>query len=212
MPSIHRLPRPRRALSVAACGFVLTLFAACSSSGSGADKVGRSTVTSGSVTYSNPARNSVFSLVSESMLIDLGIEGDTPAERTLNFNSQKRSSASVKVCRDDVIAGLEQAFDLEDFGKFAIEGAANLDDRSTDGLIEVQVNGATRYMTNPDDPEILPEHKETFANLIKIFIEVYSQVPQYQAVNGAVEFKKPEVSSRARSEMQNGAGLQTGNR
>ena len=106
-PTPARAVLPRRLLSTLALLCIGVALSACASSGGskGGSSGGSSDTEPGSVTYSNAARGSSLSLVSESMLIEMGIPGDTPEERTLNFNSTKRSSAAVKVCSDDILKG-----------------------------------------------------------------------------------------------------------
>ncbi len=179
----------------------------CQSSGGAAQ--GPADIKPGSVTYSNAARGNSLSLVSESMLIEMGIPGDTPAERTLAFNSTKRASASVKVCSDEILEGVVQLFDSEGFDQYATVGAADLEDRSSDGVLQVKFNGVERFLLNSDSAETDPNAKVAFANLLNMFAQIYGEVKQYQAVDGQVEFKKAEISPRLRGQAT-GSGLLPG--
>ena len=209
-------PTPRRAahsvrfFSALALLCVGAALSACASSGSSSKgSSATNDIEPGSVTYSNAARGSSLSLVSESMLIEMGIEGETAAERTLNFNSTKRASAAVKVCSDDILKGVVQLFDSEGFEEYATVGPADLEDRSSDGVLQVKFNGVERYLLNSDSSEADQNAKVAFANLLNMFAQIYGEVKQYQAVDGQVEFKKAEVSPRLRGQSQ-GTGLLPG--
>jgi hypothetical protein len=192
---------------ISALLLVCVALGACSSSGgSASDPLNQNP---GSVTYSNAARGSTLSLVSESMLIEMGVPGETAAERTLAFNSTKRATASVKVCSDEILEGVVQLFDSSGFKQYATVGAVDLEDRTSDGVLQVKFNGVERYLLNSDSTETDPNAKVAFANLLNMFAQIYGEVKQYQAVDGQVEFKKAEVSPRLRGQAQ-GSGLLPG--
>ena len=179
------------------CASLCASLCACASSGAAGQEGPGSP---GEVTYTNAARGSSLSLVSESMLIEMGIPGDTAEQRILNFNSEKRSSAAVKVCSDDILEGVVQLFESEGFERYAIDGTADVADSSLDGVLQVTFKGEARYMLNSDSTETDPEAKITFAKLLNMFAQIYGEVRQYQAVEGQIEFKKPEVSTKLRNE------------
>ena len=209
-PTPSRAALPRRLFGAAALLCVGVALSACASSGSSSGSSSRGgNFEPGSVTYANAARGSSLSLISESMLAEMDIPGDTPEERTLNFNSKKRSSAAVKVCSDDILKGVVQLFESEGFDKYATEGVANLEDRTSDGVLQVKFNGVERFLLNSDSTETDPLAKVAFANILSKFAQVYGEVRQYQAVDGEVEFKKPEISQRLRGQSQ-GSGLLPG--
>lgn len=169
----------------------------CSSSGTASNSGGQ---IAGTVTYMNPARGSMLGLVSQSMLAELGVPGETIGERVLNFSSEPKASASVKVCQDDILGAVIELLDDEGFAKYSVEGAADREDRSQDGFIEVVVNGSARHMVNSDDSQTDPKAKVAFTNLLTMFAQVYGEVRQYQAVDGQVEFKEAEVSDRLKNQ------------
>lgn len=191
----------------------LLALAAASCSSTGASSDGAQTDAPGaigSVTYSNPSKGRVLGLISESMLAELGIPGDTAAERALAYSSNPENSANIKICTDEFLKGVVAVLEDQDFDKYAIEGQANTSDRSVDGTLEIQLNGAAKYIVNSDDEQTDPDAKIAFTDLLKIFAVVWGEVPQYQAVEGQHEFKKAEVSDRLRRQSQpqsSGVGL-----
>ena len=192
---------PRRLMGALALACAAAALSACASSGSSSSKAGGATQP-GSITYTNAARGNSLGLVSVSMLAEMGVPGETPAERTLNFSSTSRSSAAVKVCSDEVLKGVVQLFDSEGFEKYATLGTANLEDRSSDGVLQVNFNGVERYLLNSDSSETDPAAKIAFTKYLSQFAQVYGEVRQYQSVEGQVEFKKPEISDRLRRQSQ----------
>ncbi|QDV07776.1 hypothetical protein Poly30_33090 [Planctomycetes bacterium Poly30] len=219
-PSVARQVLPKALIPLTLGPLALVLFAlaasSCSSTGSNGGETNSSgpadsvSGTAGSVTYLNPARGNVLGLVSLSMLKEMGIPGDTPAARALSFQSNTKNSADIKVCDDQIIEGVAQLFESEGFWKYAIDGAVDPADRSLDGVLELKVNGRTSYLVNSDDAETDPEAKKTFTRLLPIYLQVYGEVRQYQAVEGQVEFKQPEISTRLRGQARpqdGGVGL-----
>lgn len=201
-PSIVALRQQLRLLTIIFTALAVVPLTACSSTGSGSNGAG-SNHTAGSVTYNNPGKGQSFALVSESMLVEMGIPGETPRERTLNFYSAPKTSPNVKVCTDDVLRGVVQLFESQGFDKYAQEGSGDPNGQSLDGILQLRDNGAERYMLNSDDAQTHPGTKTTFTTLITLFIQVYGEVQQYQAVEGQVEFKQPVISDRVRSKMRN---------
>ncbi len=180
----------------------------CSSSGSSSDRIGQVTGTAGEITYMNPAQGKTLGLVSQSMLTELGVPGDTIDKQVVNFNSNTKTGASIKVCPDDILEAVVELLEGEGFEKYQIEGPANREDLSLDGFLEITVNGESRYIVNSDDSETDPKAKVAFANLLNMFAQVYGEVRQYKAVDGQVEFKQAEISDKLRGQSSNrGSGL-----
>ena len=102
-----------------------------------------------------------------------------------------------------------QLFDSQGFADYAVDGSADVENRTSDGVLQVNFNGTERYLLNSDSSETDPKAKVAFANLLNLFAQVYGEVRQYQAVDGQVEFKKAEVSPRLRGQSQ-GSGLLPG--
>lgn len=179
----------------------LLALAAASCSSTGANSGGNRTespLVYGSVTYTNAGQMRVLGLISASMLEEMGIPGESAAERALAYSSNPENSANIKICTDEFMRGVVKVLGDQGFDKYAIEGAADGTDRSVDGALEIRLNGTVRHVVNSDDTQTDPEAKITFSKLLTLFAQIWGEVPQYQAVQGQHEFKQAEVSDKLR--------------
>ncbi|MEM9378618.1 MAG: hypothetical protein AAGB93_01625 [Planctomycetota bacterium] len=156
----------------------------CSSSG---PRAGSTTETAGSVTLRDYSENSALKLISDGMLVEMGIEGATFEERRLNFDSNEQTGMIAKVCENDTIAGLAQAFEESGLAQAASDGPAPETGREKVNSIEIVLNGRTQHLMSDAAPDLI-----AFVDYMKGFIEVYNLYEAHASVEGAVEFKGPK--------------------
>ncbi|MDG1986245.1 MAG: hypothetical protein P8M11_16960 [Planctomycetota bacterium] len=180
---------PARHAALLALACVLTLFTACA--GAGGSPVGSSTTTAGRIVLRDYTFGKEMSLVSSSMLAELGYEGTDYEERRLSYYSQLDgdiSKASTKACHDDAMTGLLQA--LKESGldrKVASGPAAPVNDpgRSKGKSFEITVGGTTTHLDQQTD---LP----AFIQFMSLYVEVYNAYHGYNSVDGSVQFEQPK--------------------
>lgn len=144
-------------------------------------------------------------LVSESMLENLSVPGDTPAERTLNFYSERRPNAQLKVAPDDAIAGLREFYSAEGFDDWSGPGSWNGDGRSA---ITVTIDGVTHTMSQPPGGDATtPEKMTKYFEFVQLFQEVYNQVLGYQNLSERPTFEKPVLSDDLKDAINASLGL-----
>jgi len=168
------------------------MFVACAASGS--NDVGSTTDTAGSMTYRDYTNDSAYTLLSDAQLIKMGIPGETMDERRLNFDSTEQVDAATKICHDDAIAGLAQAFEASKIAKDAIEGPAPMTAGERDSSFELMVDGRTRHvMKNTSSDRV------AFIEFVKLYLEVYNSYQGHANLgDNATEFKQAEPSVRQR--------------
>ncbi|MEM8712928.1 MAG: hypothetical protein AAGG01_18405, partial [Planctomycetota bacterium] len=112
---------------------------------------------------------------------------------------------------DELLEGVVEHLNNRGFSKYAVEGDLESAGTQLDGSLSVTLGGRTMHIVNSDDQQTDPAAKVTFTNLLQDFTIIYSEVPQHQAVDGAVEFKQPEVSDKLRRATRgSGSGLLPG--
>lgn len=163
---------------------LLLVIVGCSSSG---PRAGSSTETSGSVTLRDYTENSALKLISDAMLIEMGIEGDTLEERRLNFDSNEQTGVIAKVCENDTIAGLAQAFEKSGLAANAADGPAPETGNAKDNSIEIVINGRARHLMKSETTDLTG-----FIEFMQGFVEIYNLYDAHASVEGAVEFKGPK--------------------
>lgn len=194
--------RPLRAL----LGLSVLTLAACQSGPAVVNTRGRTTDTVGEIELvTNGIR---FALVSEAMIEQMGIPGETPDERTANFYSTKRAEAGTKVARNDAIAGLAQLYDQNGFAEWSTPGA-HAGGAAT--YLNVTVDGVTRSMAQPRGANADPKQVKTFNGVfMDATLAIYNNIRGRQNVDGVTKFKKPELSERLLKEAGGGVGLRGG--
>lgn len=174
---------------------------ACQSGPTAAD-LGRTTDTAGEIVLFSDGTQ--MSLISESMLRVLGVPGKDADERTMNFYSQKRQSATAKVAPNDAVTGLIQYLGQSGFDDWATAGVF---EGSAPSTIIVKINEDVRSMAQPTGAMADPAKLTQYVEFINAFMEVYNLIQGRQNVDGKVRFEKPVLSSKLRSEAEAGIGL-----
>jgi hypothetical protein len=159
----------RIAAPVAAC--LVPLLAGCQSGG---DTVGNTTNTAGSITLRDYTQNTKMTLVSDSMLVRMGIEGDTFEERRTAFYSSELGDNTTKACHNDAIAGLMQAFEDAGITAAAIDGPAPVTGNPRDNSIEITLDGSSRHVMKDSSGDVL-----AFVQCMNSFVEVYNWYQGY---------------------------------
>ena len=194
---VHTRALPHLLLAVLSAIFVT----GCKSGPTQAD-LGRSTVTAGSIVYNSGGLS--LGLISETMLADLGVPGETADERKMNFYSVGRSDAQVKVAPDDAIAGLASYFDDEGFKTWAAEGTWTGTGASA---LTVSLGDEFRTMEQPGGPEADPAVLTQYIEFAQAFQAVYNEIQGFQNLNQRPTFEKPVLSEKLRAEIDTGMGL-----
>lgn len=173
-----------------------------SSSTTSSVDLGRTTTTAGSVVYNGGGLS--LGLVSETLLVDLGVPGNGPDERKAAFYSEERDNAQVKVAPDDAIAGLADVFRDDGFFEQASEGQWNGTGKSA---LTLTVDGQSHTMVQPEGPDVTPERLTAYIDLAQKFQQVYNAVRGYQNLSGVPTFEEPVLSDRLRAKIDSEIGL-----
>ncbi|MGD2018717.1 MAG: hypothetical protein PVJ89_11410 [Planctomycetota bacterium] len=171
----------------------LSFLSACAGTGSAA---GNSTSTAGKIVFRDYQAGREMTLISSSMLADLGYEGDTYEARRLAYYSEWSEDSSTtrrrasKACHDDAIAGLLQALDESGLGAMTTPGPAAPAGQALgkEQSFEITVNGRTRHVTRTSSQQ---RDLLAFTNFMTLYVEVYNAYQGYNSVQGRVEFEQP---------------------
>lgn len=182
---MHLLLRVLRTLLL---GTGVSLFAAsCAAVGSGLPKDEAETHAI-QVRFTDFKSGQVLSIVNDRWLVVQGITGENFSARRTAFYSQATSKlgAGVKVAKIATMQGLLEFMDLEDFSKFADHGAPQADTNLRQS-IEIARNGQIRHIRGQIG--LGKQRKDAFSAIRAGFVDIYNRVPQYQTVQGSLEFK-----------------------
>jgi len=177
----------RHAASLAlACA--LSLLTACA--GTGGTAAGSSTSTAGKVVFRDYTFGKEMTLISSSMLAELGYEGANYEERRLSYYSKldrDPAKASAKACHDDAMTGLLQALKESGLDQWTVPGPAAAVGRSDGGKgksFEITVDGSTTHVDQQSD-------LSAFIEFMSLYVEVYNAYQGYNSVEGSVQFEQP---------------------
>ncbi len=186
---------------VGICALLLLVLGSCESGPTAAD-LGRTTDTAGEIVLFSDGQQ--MSLISESMLEQLGVPGETPDERTMNFYSQERSSATVKVAPNDAVTGFLQYLSESGFDGWAAPG---IYEGPASSSIVVKIDEDVRSMPQPTGAMADPDQLTQYVEFITMFTNVYNAIEGRQNVEGNVRFHKPVLSEKLRKEVGGNIGL-----
>jgi hypothetical protein len=177
-------PVRQAALLVFTCA--LSLLSACA--GTGGPAAGSSTSTAGKIVLRDYTFGKEMTLISSSMLADLGYEGADYEERRLSYYSaldRDPAKASTKACHDDAMTGLFLALKESGLDQWAVPGpAARGSGRSKGKSFEMTVNGSTTHVDQQSD-------LSAFIEFMTLYVEVYNAYQGYNSVEGSVQFEQP---------------------
>lgn len=180
------MPAPVRQAALLALACAISILSACAGAGSG--PTGSSTSTSGKIVFRDYTFGKEMTLISSSMLADLGYEGADYEERRLSYYSEldrDPAKASAKACHDDAMTGLLQALKESGLDQWAVPGpAAPAGGGSKGKSFEITVNGSTTHVDQQSD-------LSAFIQFMSLYVEVYNAYQGYNSVEGSVQFEQP---------------------
>lgn len=182
------MPAPVRQAALLALACAISILSACAGAGSG--PTGSSTSTSGKIVFRDYTFGKEMTLISSSMLAELGYEGTSYEERRLSYYSQldgDSSKASTKACHDDAMTGLLQALKESGLDQMVAYGPAvpvGGSQRSKGKSFEITVGGNTTHVDQQSD-------LSAFINFMSLYVEVYNAYQGYNSVEGSVQFEQP---------------------
>lgn len=131
-----------------------------------------------------------MSIVNDQWLLSQGITGADFSARRTAFSSQATSkvSAGVKVGETATMQGLLEFMEYTNFSKFAAHGAPAID-KDLRQAVEITRNGETRHIRG--QVGMGKKQGDAFRTSVRGFVDIYNRVPQFQSIQGAVDFKGP---------------------
>ena len=131
-----------------------------------------------------------MSIVNDLWLQAEGVTGEDFSARRTAFYSQATSklSAGAKVARVETMQGLLEFMELENFSKFATHGTPQAD-KDLRQSIAITRNGETRHIRGQIGMSKV--QAAAFRTTVRGFVDIYNRVPQFQTIQGAVDFKGP---------------------
>lgn len=189
---------PIRSAALLALLCALSLLSSCAGTGGGS--VGTSTSTAGKIVFRDYTAGREMTLISSSMLADLGYEGDSYESRRLSYYSElggdvsEVTKKSTKACHDDAITGLLQALEESGLDGMTVPGPAAPTGQplGKEQSFEITVNGSTRHVTRTASQQ---RDLLAFTNFMTLYVEVYNAYQGYNSVQGRVEFEQPTYGS-----------------
>ncbi len=177
---------PVRQAALLALACAVSLLSACA--GTGGPAAGSSTSTAGKIVFRDYTFGKEMTLISSSMLAELGYEGANYEERRLSYYSkldQDPAKASAKACHDDAMTGLLQALKESGLDQWTVSGpAAPTASGSKGKSFEITTNGSTTHVDQQSD-------LSAFIQFMSLYVEVYNAYQGYNSVEGSVQFEQP---------------------
>lgn len=122
-----------------------------------------------------------LSLVDDSYISSLGVEGVDATHRRASFYSEKRGDVSTKVESDRILEATIQALDQSGFARYAVDGPAPAVSDGSMSLEIVRGDRAQHIIRRRGSNDL--ERINSMVTCFTIFTEMYNHIEQYQSAD-----------------------------